>query len=111
MPPSEDPIVILLPGPRINSEEAQALEHLIEENLVSRQAHIILDLANLEWMDSFLLGSLVSMQSMVQKKGGKLVLCNVSETVLGLLRLMRLDPHFAILGSVNEATEYLHGEE
>ena len=99
----EDPIVILLPGPRLRPEEVRGFEELVEQHIKSGNVHLVLDMSHVEWMDSSLLGILVAIHRKIQEHQGRLVMCQFHECVLCLFRVMGREELFAIRNTVDEA--------
>lgn len=58
---------------------------------------IILNFAKVEIIDSTMVGLLISSQNLFKAHGGRLILKDVSEDVIRMLRIMRLDRHFEIV--------------
>ena len=63
---------------------------------------IVLDLSEVEFIDSSGLGSIISVLKMLGRKGD-FVLCGMRETVLSLFRLTRMDRAFKIFPGEKEA--------
>lgn len=59
---------------------------------------LIVDLTQVEMIDSIGMGLLIATHNSLSKAGGKLSLINASTDIFGLLRTMRLDKHFLISG-------------
>lgn len=66
--------------------------------LISDSKRIVLDLANVQWVDSMGLGALVRLHVVSKKNGCWLQLTNVSPRVKDLLRLTNLLAVFGDLG-------------
>ena len=63
---------------------------------------IVLDLSEVEFIDSSGLGAIISSMKMLGKKEG-FVICGMRETVLSLFRLTRMDRLFKIFPGEKEA--------
>jgi anti-sigma B factor antagonist len=81
----------------LNDEQIQAagkeLFALVEEHGRSK---LLLDLGNIEYLASAVLGKFITLNKKTKNAGGKLVLCNVGEGVGEAIRLSKLDRLFAI---------------
>jgi anti-sigma B factor antagonist len=66
---------------------------LVEERGRSR---LLLDLGNIEYLASAVLGKFITLNKKTQNAGGRLVLCNVGEGVGEAIRLSKLDRLFTI---------------
>ena len=67
--------------------------------------HFVLDLQNVEYMDSACLGSLVELLTSMQSRGGRIALVNAGRNVEYLFRLTQLDRMFPICRDVMMAIE------
>jgi anti-sigma B factor antagonist len=67
---------------------------LINENIT----HITVDLDNVEMIDSSGIGVFISTQNSLKKASGALKVANVSQDILKMFKIMRLDKHFEVLG-------------
>ena len=67
--------------------------------LIADSKRIVLDLTNLEWVDSMGLGALVRLQVVSKKNGSLLQLANVGPRVRELLELTNL---VAVFGDIGE---------
>ena len=67
--------------------------------------HVVLDLQNVDYMDSACIGVLVELLTRLQKAGGRVALVNAAANVECLFKLTRLDRLFPICRDVNRAIE------
>jgi|GEM_PF-1098507 len=67
--------------------------------------HFVLDLQNVEYMDSACLGALVELLTSMQSRGGRIALVNAGRNVEYLFRLTQLDRLFPICREVMTAIE------
>jgi anti-sigma B factor antagonist len=97
----EGALVVQLKVARLDAAAASQLRLRIAECL-GNQMLLVVDLAQVAFVDSAGLGALVSvMQSM--PPGGRMCLSGVSESVQSLLRITRLNRIFAVHPTVEEA--------
>lgn len=89
--------------PRLDARIAQDFASVMVERC-SGSTQVILDLANVQFIDSRGLSALVSI-SKVLSTGGILRLANISDQVEILMTMTRLSTFFPIFGSVDEAIE------
>ena len=73
------------------------LEVVVQADL----SNIIIDLINVEMIDSIGLGVLIGVHNKLRKNGGRLTVKNLSDDILALFRTMRLNTHFEVLGKHN----------
>ena len=67
--------------------------------------HIVLDLQNVQYMDSGCIGVLVELMTRLQQAGGRIALVNADPNVEYLFKLTRLDRLFPICRDVMRAIE------
>lgn len=89
-------LVIKVEESRVDMVIARKFRELLNAELESHPKHVVLDLANAEYFDSSALGALVAFMKDIKAYGGELVLCNLSRSLLTLLKLSRLDLLFEI---------------
>ncbi|KIL44257.1 anti-sigma F factor antagonist [Jeotgalibacillus soli] len=77
---------------------------LMEENHIK---HLILSLAELEFMDSSGLGLMLGRYKSLQKKGGSMIICSISEPVKRLFEMSGLFRIMIIESSESRALERL----
>lgn len=88
--------------------ECPAFRASVERVVRSRPAACVVDLTDVDYLDSACLGLLLSLQRDYVAPGGRLVLVP-SETVDGILKLTRLDRVFAAADDVPSALAILAG--
>lgn len=71
----------------------------------SAPRHFVLDLQNVEYMDSACLGAMVELLTSMQSRGGRIALVNAGRNVEYLFRLTQLDRVFPICREVMTAIE------
>jgi anti-sigma B factor antagonist len=95
------------------SEEcgASRLADLLFELGQSRARHYVLDIQNVQFMDSACLGCLVEALNLMSDSGGKIALANADHAVESLFRLTRLDRVFTIAPDVMAALVAVEGRK
>ena len=71
--------------------------------VVGDEKHVVVDLAQVEFLDSSGLGALLSCLRNLKADGGDLVLCGLTAPVQSLFELVRMNRIFAIYGDRDEA--------
>lgn len=66
---------------------------------------IILDLENLDYLDSSGLGSMIYIFSDLKKHDGKMSLCHLNSAPKNLIQMTRLDKLFLIADTIEESVE------
>ncbi|MEM1330576.1 MAG: STAS domain-containing protein [Planctomycetota bacterium] len=89
----------------IASRSAYSSAGEAQGNSSTRPRHFVLDLQNVEYMDSACLGALVELLQAMQSRGGRIALVNTGRNVEYLFRLTQLDRLFPICRDVMTAIE------
>ena len=67
--------------------------------------HFVLDIQNIQYMDSMCLGCLVESLNSMASHGGRIALVNTTQSVQSMFRMTRLDRVFSICHDVMHAIE------
>lgn len=89
------------------AEGTEIIGELIDRMRYNNARHFILDLKEVEFMDSSFIGSLVSMLQDVSHMRGRILLCNCQENVAFLFKVTRLDSVFPIFETLDDAKDEL----
>lgn len=95
--------VISISGKIIGAPDVASINNIFSELMQENEIEIVVDLAAVEMINSSGLGSLIANMTSVKKKGGKLKFANISDQVLHVLKITRLDTVFEIYQSLDEA--------
>jgi anti-anti-sigma factor len=112
----EDVVVIRCRGRIVAGAEVETLQLELEKQTrlpgtnFTTVKLVVLDLAEVEYIDSSGLGTLVRMLGMLRAVGGSLNLCNVSNSVLTVLQVTRLLSVLPTHSSEREAIEACYGQ-
>ncbi len=100
-------LVATIVEPVLNAERAAEVALLLGTLRASHPAaqHLVVDLQNLEYLDSAGLNMLVQMMHSVRKDGGRTAIASAKNRIEGLFKLTRLDQVFPIRRSVLEAID------
>ncbi len=98
-----DGLLVLTPVGDIDLSRAPALRTYLSEALASKPGRLIIDLAEVPYMDSSGVATFVEAMQLARKKGSVLVLCAMQDRVRSIFEIARLDMVFTILGSAEEA--------
>ena len=79
------------------------LSDLLDDLAASGATHFVLDIQNVQFMDSACLGCLVQALNRMAKSGGKIALAHTATSVQSLFRLTQLDRVFSICADVMAA--------
>ena len=91
--PSTEHIVVVNPQGRVTTEgdSATRLRDRLVSSIERGQRSILVDVSQVSYMDSMLLGELVNAYVTAIKRGARLELINVTSRLRELLRVTRLD--------------------
>lgn len=93
---------------RLNIENSIEFENELKEKFKNNIKYIIFNLKEVEYISSSGIRLLVASLKQVQNNNGILVLSEVSEPVLNVLKLVGLDDKFIYTKSDQEAIEYIN---
>jgi anti-sigma B factor antagonist len=107
------PTVSTLTGPDAGELAAELCEQIYakgrtesgDEAAPAGVRHVVLDLQNVQYMDSMCVGVLVELLTTLKEAGGRIALVNASANVEYLFKLTRLDRVFPICRDVMKAIE------
>ena len=92
-----DKLVLDLSGDLdVYSEEE--FKSLIEDEIETVNKDILIDIKNLDYLDSTGLGSLIFILKEIEKDGHKIVIENLNNSILKLFKITKLEDMFEIRG-------------
>jgi anti-sigma B factor antagonist len=100
-------VVIALSGKIMGGPEAGQINDKINALLDEEKKKIIIDLKQVEWMNSSGLGILIGAIQTLKNNGGQLVLIHVSDRIENLLKITKLINVFSIKPDLESALEEL----
>lgn len=96
-------VLVVRPGGMINIQTSPALRRTLLEQYPGR-GDIVINMADVDYMDSSGLATLVEGLQLAQRGGGKLTLCEIrSRMILDLLEITRLQDAFSVVESESAA--------
>lgn len=98
-------VVIELKGNVMGGPEAQELNDLLHKLIDEKKLHVVIDLAEVKFMNSSGLGMLISSYTTMKNGGGNLKLANATEKIHSLLMITKLVTIFENYDSVEEAVK------
>lgn len=89
-------VILNVSGKIMGGEETTMFHGKIHEYISQNKKNIVVDLKNVDWMNSVGLGMLISALTTVKNAGGRLVLANITkiESILTITRLISVFEHF-----------------
>ena len=100
-------IVFHLMGRLMDQQQADRLMGALDDGLSKGHQSVILDLAELQYMNSTGLNILINVLTRTRNVGGDTVIAGLSNSVRQLFLVTKLDSVFIITGSVDEAVAKL----
>ena len=94
---TDDSIIVMdLSGKIMGGEETTMFHGKLHEYIQAGKRQFVMDLKNVEWMNSVGLGMLISTLTTVKNADGRLVLANITniESILAMTRLITIFEHF-----------------
>ena len=87
---------VLRPAVNIVASEIDVLRTEFKQLLAEGVMELIIDLSDVQMIDSMGLGVLISAHNSLKKAGGTLSVINASKELYNLFRSMRLTQHFSV---------------
>ncbi|MFC1500119.1 STAS domain-containing protein [Candidatus Zixiibacteriota bacterium] len=100
---SGDVAVLHLQGKIMGGPDATSLHEKLHELIETGTRSVVIDLTDVDWMNSSGLGILIGGLSAIRKSGGDLRLASVTEKIEEVLRITKLDRVFDVYGSTEDA--------
>ena len=100
----QDEVVILsLAGKIMGGPEASEIHGKINQLMDDGKLKIVIDLGEVDWMNSSGLGILIDTVTVLKNNNGALRLVNVSDRIQNLLKITKLNTVFDVRESLDEA--------
>jgi len=96
-------IVLALKGKIMGGPEATEINDKINQLIDEKKLRIIIDLENVEWMNSSGLGILIGAVTVLRKNNGALRLIHLSDRIKNLLRITKLSSVFESCDTFEDA--------
>ncbi len=100
--------ILKLRGKILGGPEAGTINDKIHESISRGQIKIIIDMQDLELMNSSGLGILIAAITTLKNNNGKMALIHVPERIAHLLKITKLTNVFKLFDSVEQAEQYLN---
>lgn len=96
-------VIVEAKGKIMGGPESTALHDLLHDLIDQGKQHVVVDLSQVDWMNSTGLGLLISSLTTLRKAGGELRLANVTDKIQSLLTITKLITVFKSYDTVEEA--------
>ncbi len=100
-------VVVKLKGQFVGGEETDELRDTLQKIAGEKKNKLIIDLEKTTYLNSTALGVLIASHANFAKRGGKIVLCNVSKSIKNIFVITKLTMVFNITDSLDEAIKEL----
>ena len=88
---------VIKPGRDIVASMAADFRQDLLKEVESGVKRLVVDLDDVEMVDSVGIGVLVAAHNSLSKNGGQMAVSNVSQDIFNLFKVMRLDQHFEVV--------------
>ena len=95
--------VFNLSGRLMDQQQADRLMEALDDALAGEEHRVVLDLSQLQYMNSTGLNILINLLTRTRNAGGDVVIAGVSQSVRQLFLVTKLDSVFTITDNVDEA--------
>jgi anti-sigma B factor antagonist len=99
----EQGVVVLVPNADIDMSRSPELRTVIRQEMGAGVHKLVIDLDDVQYMDSSGLATLVEAMRNAGGSSIKLVICNMNPKVSAIFEIARLDSFFSIVDSRDEA--------
>ena len=100
-------VVLSLIGKIMGGPEATEINEKFNQLIDQKKLKIVIDLLNVEWMNSSGLGILIGAATLLRNNNGHLRLINVSDRIQNLLKITKLSGIFEVKDSLEDAMKDL----
>jgi anti-sigma B factor antagonist len=99
-------VVVEVNGP-LNSETSAGFEAYIDQIIGTNKLFIIIDAEKLEFVSSVGIGAFIYSQKKIISNNGFMIICNLSDEVTSLFKLLGFNKIFMVTGSKQEAFDIM----
>lgn len=92
----EGDTVVVAPVGEVDLSRSPRLRSVLREAQASRPKRVVIDLSEVEYMDSSGVATLVEAFQVARRNGSKMVLCGLMDRVRSIFEIARLDTIFTI---------------
>jgi anti-sigma B factor antagonist len=96
-------VVLALKGKIMGGPEATEINDKINQLIDDKKLRIVIDLENVEWMNSSGLGILIGAITVLRKNSGAMRLIHLSDRIKNLLRITKLSSVFEYCDTFEDA--------
>ena len=100
-------VILALAGKIMGGPEATEINDKINRLIYENKVKVVIDLKNVEWMNSSGLGILIGAVTLLKSNNGKFILIHVSDRIKNLLKITKLNSVFDLCDTLDEAINIL----
>lgn len=100
-------IILSLEGELIEKNQATDLLKKVDELVAGGKTKIAINLANLKYMNSSGLNTMIQLLTKARNDGGEVVICNMNKKINELLLITKLNTLFKVVETEEEAVAIL----
>lgn len=98
-------LVLELNGDLMGGTDSDAFRKVVDKAILNENVNVVVDLGNVNWMNSSGLGMLISSLTSLRSSDGDLKLANLSERLKRPMKITKLDSVFEDYESVEKAVQ------
>ncbi len=87
---------------KITALNAESVKNELNEVFAEPNTHLIIDLGNIEFVDSTGFGAFLSIMKTAHSNNGDLKICNINPEIMKLFKLLHLDNVFELHTNFND---------
>lgn len=106
--PTDTCPIFKLQGRLMDQQQADRLLSSLEEGLAGGQHNVVLDMSDLQYMNSTGLNILINVLTRTRNAGGDTLIAGVSNSVRQLFLVTKLDTVFTMTATIDEAVAKLN---
>jgi anti-sigma B factor antagonist len=101
----DDHTAVIDPDRVLDNSNAHEMTEIIDVVQAEGYRYIILDMSNLQFLSSAGVGSILASVGTARESGGDIILCNISEKILRVLKILDLCEYLTIMSNEESARE------
>ncbi len=97
--------VIKITGELMAGQDSEKLRSIVDESINAENVNVVVDMEEVNWMNSSGLGMLISALTSLRSSGGDMRLANLSDRIRRPMQITKLDKVFQDFDSVAKAVK------
>lgn len=103
-------VILHLSGKFIGGEETEELRQILNEMAENNEKKLIINMADVTYLNSTSLGILISAHTNFTKRGGEIILCNIGKSIENIFVITKLTLVFKITETLEEAIKIMSNQ-